>query len=158
MTDCQELCRVADIRSNGGCLSDVGGHERLRSQNICLWASEPYSLLCHNIKYLAGKIRKGNWATPWNARWPLPLFAFDEDAAGKVGVELIRAKRGELAAARLESVLTSCRQVVGYVAHPTSHNRTSDPRRRALPGRTRHNYARSREGDFSSADANVDNE
>ena len=92
---------------------------------FCLWASEPYSLLCHNIKYLAGKIRKGNWATPWNARWPLPLFAFDEDAAGKVGVELIRAKRGELAAARLESVLTSCRQVVGYVAHPTSHKRTS---------------------------------
>ena len=127
-------------------------------ETICLWASEPYSLLCHNIKYLAGKIRKGNWATPWNARWPLPLFAFDEDAAGKVGVELIRAKRDELAAARLESVLTSCRQVVGYVAHPTSHNRTSDPRRRALPGRTRHNYARSREGDFSSADANVDNE
>src|ERR1700690_1046480 len=57
---------------------------------FCLWASEPYSLLCHNIKYLAGKIRKGNWATPWNARWPLPLFAFDEDAAGKVGVELTR--------------------------------------------------------------------
>jgi hypothetical protein len=53
---------------------------------FCLWASEPYSLLCHNIKYLAGKIRKSNWATPWNARWPLPLVCIDDDA-GKLGVE-----------------------------------------------------------------------
>src|SRR5208283_100156 len=69
---------------------------------FCLWAGEPHDVACHNIKHLAGRIRRGNWASSWKR----PLACNGEDAAGKLDVSVDPSQTvPEWAAARLESGL-----------------------------------------------------
>jgi hypothetical protein len=52
---------------------------------FCLWAGEAHDLVRHNIKHLAGQIRKGNWAS----QWPVPVLPSSENRRSLAYDELL---------------------------------------------------------------------
>src|SRR5271157_650853 len=52
---------------------------------LCLWAGEPRDLVRRNIKHLARRIRRGDWASPQSTRL-VPLASAGQDSTSKCSV------------------------------------------------------------------------